>query len=281
MKKYFLMVWTGIVLLLMLFSVPAHAFIEHGAESIAARVVDAKTGQPLEGVIVVAHWQLERKVWAGIGHSGRDSRGPLQLKIMETVTDANGRFFFPAWGPLPTPPNSYLEGFDPRIIMFKQGYEYDVSANLGFPPPIDPNVSSTRTSWINGTTIKLKKFEGDLKEYGELLSGLAVDLSFATNPRNSNSACDWKRIPQMLGTLINIQKTFRAKLIYSGLPNLDSIPRQDECGSAREFLKEYLDEGNNPPPDNPPKVVPNKSRHAPQPQMMYGPPEGFVPPKSK
>ena len=278
MKKYFLMVWTGIVLLLMLFSVPAHAFIEHGAESIAARVVDAKSGQPLEGVIVVAHWQLERKVWAGIGHSGRDPRGPLQLKIMETVTDGNGRFFFPAWGPLPTPPNSYLEGFDPRIIMFKQGYEYYVAANLGFPPPINPNVSSTRTSWINGTTIKLKKFEGDLKDYAEEITLLHGRVDFAIDPGSPN--CDWTQIPRMLSAMHKQKRIFQNAKVYSSLPTIDDIPFQDQCGSARELLKEYLGYQESPP-DNPPKAVPNQSRHAPQPQMMYGPTEGFVPPKSK
>lgn len=180
------------------------------------------------------------------------------------------------WGPLPVPPLAALGGRDPHLILFKEGYE-SWSGSNSYQSTFDYWVSSTRTSQFNGTTIKLKKFEGDMKAYGELLSGLAVDLSFATNPRNRDSACDWKSIPRMLGTLIKIQKTFRAKLIYSGLPDLESIPLQDECGSAGEFLKEYLGEENNPPPDKPPALPPKQVA----PPRMYGPPLGFVPPKSK
>ena len=251
---------------------------EQSAATIDAWVVDKQTGKPLDGVIVVAHWELSRvaPTFVPTMPFGPDPRGPLQLQIMETMTDAKGHFYFPAWGPLPVPLGAYLMDRDPHLIFFKEGYA-PWGASSFHQSTFDYSSSSTRTSWVDGMTIKLKKFEGDLKAYGETLSGLGVDLSFATNPRNRDSACDWKRIPRMLGTLIKIQKTFRAKLIYSGLPDLESIPLQDECGSAREFLKEYLGEENNPPPDKPPALPPKQVA----PPRMYGPPPGFVPPQSK
>ena len=221
----------------LLLYVPAHA-TTYSAEAIDAQVVDAKTNQPLEGVIVVAHWEVKRVVptFVPIMPFGNDPRGPFQLQIMETVTDANGRFHFPAWGPLPVPPLAALGDRDPHLIFFKEGY-VPWSISNGHPTTFDYSASSTRSSELNGTTIKLKKFEGDLKAYADQVGKLSVPLDFATYTRIGN--CDWKRIPRMLGTVIKIKRSFREKLIYSDLPNLDSI-QQVECGSAEEWLKDYL-----------------------------------------
>ena len=221
-----------------LLSAPVHA-TTYSAEAIDAQVVDAKTNQPLEGVIVVAHWEVGRVVptFVPIMPFGNDPRGPFQLQIMETVTDANGRFHFPAWGPLSVPPLAALGDSDPHLIFFKEGY-VPWGASSYHPSTFDYSASSTRSSWVNGTTIKLKKFEGDLQAYAAQVGKLSVPLDFARNYRNDT--CDWKRIPRMLGTVIKIKKSFREKLIYSALPNLESIPHQDECGSAEEWLKDYL-----------------------------------------
>ena len=250
-------------------SAPAHA-TTYSAEAIEAQVVDAETNQPLEGVIVVAHWELERKVGA-YAHSGNDPRGTLQLKVMETVTDYSGRFAFPAWGPLNAPFGAYLEWSDPAILMFKPGYELYGMTNE-YPSTFNPFVNSTRTSQINDTTIKLKKFEGDLKAYADKLGQLVISLDFAT----SYPHCDWKQIPRMLVAVDKQKRLFRNSNVYSDLFTIDDLPFQDQCGSAREFLKEYMDEGNNPPPDKPPALP----RQMPPPQM-YGPPPGFVSHQSK
>ena len=52
-------------------------------------MVDAETHQPLEGVNVVAHWVL---------NFGLEGTVHADLMLMETVTQSNGRFYFPAWG---------------------------------------------------------------------------------------------------------------------------------------------------------------------------------------
>ena len=46
------------------------------------------------------------------------------LLVMETVTDTKGHFSFPAWGPKPRPPGSYLHTDDPLLLLFKRDYEY-------------------------------------------------------------------------------------------------------------------------------------------------------------
>ena len=232
MNSYIVILLVGVLL-----SAPVHA-TTYSAEAINAQIVDAKTNQPLEGVVVVAHWEVDRVVptFVPIMPFGNDPRGPFQLQIMETVTDANGRFHFPAWGPLPVPPLAALGDRDPHLIFFKEGYVPWAISNH-HPSTFDYSASSTRSSEVNGMTIKLKKFEGGLKAYAAQFTNLSGNLDFATYPRISN--CDWKRIPRMLGTVIKLERSFREKLIYSDLPNLDSI-RQDGCGSAEEWLKDYL-----------------------------------------
>ena len=210
----------------------------HSAKSIEAWVVDEQTGQPLEGVIVVAHWQLERTFAISPGLTGYDPRGPLQLKVLEAVTDPQGRFYFPAWGPLVAPPGAYLQDLDPAIVMFKPGYELFGAAHRPL-ERIDPTVSSTRTSWVDGKTIKLKKFEGDLKGYASHLMGLGSNLSFANE--SGHQHCYWKQIPRMLAATHKQSRLFKENKIFDYLPRIDSLLFQDQCGSAREFLKEYLE----------------------------------------
>src|SRR6266849_1854255 len=68
----------------------------YSAEPIEAWVVDADSGQPIEGVVVTANWELEIGTLGGNIPVG-------QIMVMETVTDQKGRFYFPAWGPKAVP----------------------------------------------------------------------------------------------------------------------------------------------------------------------------------
>src|SRR5260221_2733138 len=96
----------------------SYAFIFYNAEAIEGWVADAETGKPIEGVIVVAHWRLE---------GGLEGGTPIdELKILETVTDRNGRYSFPAWGPQVAFSGFFgsLRSESPEILMFKKGYKF-------------------------------------------------------------------------------------------------------------------------------------------------------------
>jgi hypothetical protein len=83
----------------------------YSAKEIRATVVDGATGQPLEDVIVVARWVLKRMY----------GDGP-HLHIAETVTDRDGKFLIPAWGPKSRPALMGLSNESPRLLLFKHGY---------------------------------------------------------------------------------------------------------------------------------------------------------------
>jgi hypothetical protein len=92
----------------------------YSADSIDSRVVDADSGEPLAGVNVVAEWVLKGGVESGevTGYAN----------VMETVTDEDGRFHFPAWGPVTVKRGSVREA-GPALLLFKPGYHYAAYAN--------------------------------------------------------------------------------------------------------------------------------------------------------
>ena len=129
-------------------ALPACAFAPplYWAQAIHARVVDADTGEPIEGAVVVADWKL---YGGGIGHGGhRDS-----LLVEETVTDVNGEFTFGKWGPKLRPAYAALDTA-PWLVIFKSGYQHRFLSN-----EFDGNGFVRRSDW-NGRNVELRRFLG-------------------------------------------------------------------------------------------------------------------------
>jgi hypothetical protein len=116
------------------------------AEGIHARVIDAETGRPIEGAVVVADWKL---YGGGVGHGGHHR----SLFVEETVTDANGEFTFGKWGPKPRPAYAVLDTA-PWLLIFKSGYRHRFLINAA-----DSNGAVRRSDW-NGSTVELERFFG-------------------------------------------------------------------------------------------------------------------------
>lgn len=97
------------------------------------QVVDAETGKPLEGVIVLISWPFES--------------GPFKPRdvydAQETVTDVNGRFELQGLhGTIPWP--SVLA---PRLYWFLPEYEWTLESEITIPggrPFLDPTVTRMR-----------------------------------------------------------------------------------------------------------------------------------------
>lgn len=124
--------------------------LKYSAEPIEARVVDAETKQPLEGVIITANWQLEEGTFGGNVQTG-------QLNVMETTTDKEGRFRFHGWGPLKVE-KGHLVNRDPQLILFKSGYEYLRLVNE-YSSDRELRLRPVRRSQWNGETIELMPFK--------------------------------------------------------------------------------------------------------------------------
>ena len=197
----------------------------YSAKAIEARVVDTATGQPLDGVIVVAHWELSA------GSISARSR-LVQLKILETVTDQNGRLFFAAWGPEASPaPFAYIEYNDPGILLFKSGYQPRVVANH---VRSEPRWGALRHSDWDGHTIALTRASAHPDEYLGHFRTLNEQLrSIVEDAR----ACDWRKIPRMLRAVHAERLSLARRGIRGSSSGIESVDRY-LINNASKFLRE-------------------------------------------
>ncbi len=199
----------------------------YAATALEAWVKDAQTDQPLDGVIVVAHWKLREGFHP-------DTVG--ELMVMETVTDATGRMYFSAWGPRVAALGTYLSTSAPNLVFFKPGYQ---PAYLSNKITKRINRSLLRHSEWHGKTIKLKKSSGSLEEYAERLGTLDQNMDFAFDYND----CSWKQIPRMLVAIDREVKPLREKKIFANFNTIEdreSKRNSSNCGSIREFLRSYI-----------------------------------------
>lgn len=211
--------------------------VTYSAEPIEAWIVDAETKQPLEGVVVVAHWVLEGGIHV-------DRMGDFM--IIETVTDKNGRFYFPAWGPLRHWGRSRLTYMDPEIIIFKSSYEYRQLANEMTAEAIGGKAFPVRKSVWSGRTIVLRPFkEADFQiQYKNLLNFSKVVDSFATW---HTDPCQWTKLPIAIKKMLRERKQLEAQGAHSVMDR--TLDRQllegesyfiKQCGAAAKALIEGM-----------------------------------------
>jgi len=204
------------------------------AEPIEAWVVDAKTARPIGGVVVAAHWELE------IGEVFRNSLAG-QLMVLETMTDQNGRMYFPGWGPKSVPStlanplktSPHLERRAPEILLFKPGYRCLQLTNA---LSTTYSMDSVRKSDWNGKTIKMDRFLGNSDEYALHLTQLSNSMGYAFRAHH----CEWKETPRLLSLLFSEANELQGRGVYvGGIRDAASLPNQGECGSAQEFFKDH------------------------------------------
>jgi hypothetical protein len=187
---------------------------QYSAEPIEGRVIDKDTGKPIEGVIVVAQWVLAKPPE---GHEED------QWQVFEAVTDSEGRYHIPGWGPLPRPSNRWLTDYDPEIVLFMPGYwPYNFPNNkVRGGPPFNPPKAPLRKSAFNKMDLDLYPFKIGEKispqlrnpnlnpysnkevltdvEWADQISALQILVYWNLNWPTS----EWKRIP---GLIREIQK---------------------------------------------------------------------------
>lgn len=207
------------------FGLPMIGWPVYRAKPIAATVVDGETGAPLEGVIVDVVWELEGYWQYPTG----------VLRVEETVTDAQGRFHFPGWGPRLRPLTGRLAVTMPALLLFKPGYRY---RRLHNPVRHGGGADLTIRSVWDGATIRLEPFEGTQGEYADHLSSLANSyLRFAFR----HDDCTWRRIPRMLTAVLRQRREFEAARVTIWMMSESSMASratEEKCGSFSRFLRE-------------------------------------------
>ena len=210
------------------------------AEPIQGNVVDAETGQPLEGVIITANWQLE---------GGIEGSYPVgQMMVMETVTDKDGRYRFPGWGPKHRPLTGRISTRAPQLLVFKSGYRYVGLANALLEKSLRGELDSPLRSDWDGKTVKLERFKGTADEYAHNVYDLNTAVKNVYSfPYDVREECLWKKIPRMITEIHKMSIYFDAKGVklkgWRGGQHLDKISdlsSAPSCGSAVDFFRDHF-----------------------------------------
>ena len=215
------------------------------ADPIDSQVVDADTGQPIEGAVVVAHWELHQGSLTG------DSLPCGAANVEEAVTDKDGRFHIPGWGPTRFSCGDMRQG-NPTLFVFKSGYSPGGFNNASGSLSDTSTVTRTHSAWAN-RQMKLQKFPNtDMTTFrGNSNASLFYSFNSALELFVVDIAgeCNWKKIPNMLRALMEEEQHFNAAGLKIGslasrLSIADESIQKDapQCGSPKAFIEELTNE---------------------------------------
>jgi hypothetical protein len=145
-------------------------------------------GKPLAGAIVVANWNIQASIsGASLG----------QLALAETVTDTDGWFHIPAWGPRWLWRGS-VRVDEPTVRVFKPGFTPLVLHNTEEAPM--HTASLVIAFRLQDQALAMEPFTGSPAEYQTALASLLASLSVLNNG-GAPGICDWQRTSRLLPAL--------------------------------------------------------------------------------
>lgn len=175
------------------------------SDAIEAQVVDAISGAPVADAIVLVSWELKGMEGYPQGH----------LAVFERVTDTQGRFQTPAWGPKWPP---FFTDVRHDVRVFKNGYE---------PLRLVAFKNAPGNPHVHGQALRLQRFEGSASDRAERMDTFwsSLQVGFAIR-------CEQRMAPRLFQALVQLRREFDAAGIRSSLP-LDSALCHTEPGSSK------------------------------------------------
>jgi len=195
----------------------------YSGDEVHGWVVDSKTKEPIEDVVVVIVWELE----GGFIHTDHTAN----IHIAEAVTNNKGFYSFESWGPKITV-DGRRSSSTPRLVFYKFGYDSEYRLN-SISGNLNPDNSISEHS---GKKIELRKFEGLPKIYERKLGSIYSILE--TSHYRKSFDCTWTKIPKFTVEMIKAGDYFREKHIGTGFPSINSLPDSD-CMNPEIILKDY------------------------------------------
>lgn len=212
------------------------------ADPIDSQVVDADTGAPIEGAVVLAHWEL---------HSGSLSGDSLpcgSANVEDTVTDKDGKFHIPGWGPTMPGCSGEMRQGNPHLYVFKPGY-YSRDVPNGYPDIM--SIATTHNAWRDTPLALLKIYDiNSAKSKGEAFNSLtSLETSMGDFIAGMPAQCNWKKAPNMLRALaLQHQAYYESGYRYFGMIDLLEVNDQwyqkvaPQCGSPKAFIEGLMNE---------------------------------------
>jgi hypothetical protein len=184
---------------------------------IRARVVDASTGRPLEGVVVVADWQLMGGLEGGVGLG--------HIATFETTTTIDGSFEIPWWGPRIRVTPGWLD--DDRLKLFLPGYRPMTLTQRRH------SYSPLRHSNWDGKEVRLESWADDLASYDQQVAGLQNRLLNDLTGWPLRASCYWRKIPKLL----RLVEAERLRLEKSGVASTIKSPEEIDRWFVKSVAK--------------------------------------------
>jgi len=237
-RKNYLIVWGILLSAALAWSVAYWYFLPHlpdtySGEAVHGKVIDADTGEPVAGAIVIGLYELS----APYSMEGGIIAGHMHVE--EVVTDVEGNYWLAAWGPKPRYGDTYLDHAGPKLLVFRQGYAiYTYSTMLQ-----DNRFDPVQTSLMTGGTIQLERFEGDRQAYAIELTQLRVFLESLIEPLFGAENCAWKQVPRIMMVMDEFSRVYAGNNMTAGLlPDIENLSKEGNCGTRDDFIREYQNE---------------------------------------
>lgn len=193
----------------------------YAAAPFSGRVVDAETGAPIAGVIVLAQWIVEGPM---------EAHPVAAMQIMETVTDENGRYSFPGWGPKSVPRPDFwswvftpaLSTKDPQLFFMKSGYAHVYERNDFVPGKGSDAETELRRSQLDGKDVALQDLRGDLHARRQDFDRLMF------RPYGLLQAdCSWTKMPLTITFLFSERQDLKTR---GETPDMSEFINVRACG---------------------------------------------------
>jgi hypothetical protein len=210
---------------------------------IRARVVD-EGGKPVKGAVVLLVWMIKAPL-------NETNYGPIAM--YEALTDENGGFVIPGWGPR-FDFSGHLQQGEPKTYIFHPDFYPVTEYNLIKDAPLKQFAPVYLGYHMNGKDFQLKtfhglsknqaadaKYEGSSKEYLDKLQYLLWGVRDAIEPIER---CSWHQAPLMITQLhrakLSLEKQSEDASILPSIYRALVINYRPACGKAEEFFKGYL-----------------------------------------
>lgn len=157
------------------------------------------------------------------------------VKVMEAVTDANGRFAFDGWGPIEWKKAGALQGGSPTLILFKDGYQItflvqQTRERNGMAP-------SHMRSDYDKKTIKMARFRGSTSDYARHVARLDTNIDSLL----STEECNFRAIPRFLGSVDKVNEIFLSQKLPNHVRSLTYLGERYSkgCGDLKSYVLEH------------------------------------------
>jgi len=195
----------------------------HSEDAYDITITDAESGKPVSGVVMIALWGN----W-GYGMEGGTYHGAA--KVMDAVSDANGRVHFPSWGPsiLVT---SYVLDTDPQLVVYKTGYQLQVTNKY--------NLLYHRGGFAHKGAIQLRRNNDSYAAILKNSQNLYEELR-----REETGMCDWENMPNLMIMQVedkinyNKNKQELPPLYVDGVWHGNKYFDDAGCGSGKKFISD-------------------------------------------